>query len=107
MNNRSYDLSRYYKKHPAKKEKKLVMEKICGLEKRGYNQEAEFVCQKSCDSLATLKVSYKIAFMLAKKHKPFSAGEEMVKPCFQKFAQLVGDKSIEKKVNEVTLSQDA
>ena len=35
--------------------------------------------------------------MLAKKHKPISDGEEIVKPGLQKFAQRVGDKSIEKK----------
>ena len=52
--------------------------------------------KKSCDSLAMLKVSYKIIFMLAKKHKPFSDSEEIVKPCLQKFAR-VGDKSKEKK----------
>ena len=52
-----------------------------------------------------LEVSYEIALVLAKKHKPFSDGEEIVKPCLQKFAQYVGEKSIEKKANEVALSK--
>ena len=39
------------------------------------------------------------------QHKPFSDGEEIVKPCLQKLAQYVGEKSIEKKANEVALSK--
>ena len=52
-----------------------------------------------------LEASYKIAFLLAKKHKPFSDDEEIIKPCLQKFAQSSGDKSIEKKVKKIALSK--
>ena len=52
-----------------------------------------------------LEVPCKITFVLAKKHKPFSDGEKIVKPCLQKFKQCVSDKSIEKKVNKVPLSK--
>ena len=51
------------------------------------------------------EASYEIAFVLAKKHKPFSDDEEIVKSCLQKFAKCVGDKSIERKVNEIALSK--
>ena len=54
-----------------------------------------------------LEVSYEIAFVFAKNHKPFSEDEEIVKPCLQKFAQCAGDKSIEKKVNEVAFLKQA
>ena len=52
-----------------------------------------------------LKASYEIAFLSAIKHKPFFDGEEIIKPFLQKFAQSIGDKSIEKKVNELALSK--
>ncbi len=51
------------------------------------------------------EASYKIAFMLAKKRKPFSDGEEIVKPCLQIFAEYLNDKSIENKVSEIVLSK--
>jgi len=53
-----------------------------------------------------LEVSYEIAFLSAEKHKPFSDGEEITKPCLQKCLQRVGDKSIERKVTKVTLSKE-
>ena len=52
-----------------------------------------------------LEASYENAFLLAKKHKPFSDDEEIITPCQQKFAQSIGDKSIEKKVKGIALSK--
>ena len=49
-----------------------------------------------------LKASNKIAFVLVKKHKPFSDGEDIVKPCLYKITKWVGD---ERKVNKITLSK--
>jgi len=48
-------------------------------------------------SLAMLEISYEIAFVLAEKHRPFSDDVEIVEP------QHVGDKSIERKINEAAL----
>jgi len=67
------------------------------------NRQIWFV-KKRCDSFAMLEASYDIAIVLAKKQKPFSDVEVIVKPSFQNIAQPVGEKYIEGKVNEVPLS---
>ena len=59
----------------------------------------------SCEGLAMLEASKEIAFVLANKYKPFSDGEDMVKPCLHKITKWVGDKSIERLVNEIALSK--
>ncbi len=51
------------------------------------------------------EASYKIAFMLSKKRKPFSDGEEIVKLGLQIFAEYLNDGSIENKVSEISLSK--
>ena len=52
-----------------------------------------------------LEASNEIAFVLAKKSKPFSDGEDIVKPCLHKITKRVGDKSIERKVSKIALSK--
>ena len=44
-----------------------------------------------------LEASNEIAFVFAIKHRPFSDGEDVVKPCLHKITKLVGDKIIERK----------
>ena len=63
--------------------------------------------RRSCESLAMLEASNKIAFVLAKKYKPFSDGEDIVKPCLHEVTKWFGDKSIERKVSEIALSKQA
>ncbi len=46
-----------------------------------------------------------IALVLAKTLKPFSDGEEIVKPCLQIFAKYLCDKNIERKVGDIPLSK--
>ena len=61
--------------------------------------------KRSCESLAMLEASNEIAFVLAKKYKPFSNGEDIAKPCLDEITKWFGDKSIERKVNEIALSK--
>lgn len=61
--------------------------------------------KKSCESLAMTEASYEIAFTLAKKRKPFSDGEEIVKPSLHIFAICLDDKNIKRKVDEIALSK--
>ena len=100
---RRHDLSRHYKKRQAEIEEKQKLVPGSDLRKDYVVKKKETITKrqnlfvkKSCDSSAMLEVSYGIALVLAKKHKPFSDGEK-IKPCLQKFAQYVGEKSIEKK----------
>ncbi len=45
--------------------------------------------------------------MLSKQWKPFSDGEEIVKPCQQIFAKYLCDKNIERKVGDIPLSKQS
>ena len=46
-----------------------------------------------------------IAFVLANKHRPFSDGEDNVRPSLHKITKWVGDKSIGRKVKKIALSK--
>ena len=88
---KSCDLSRHYKKRQAKIEKrKLVpgseLRKHYVVKKKETITTRQNLFIKSCDNSAMLEVSYEIALVLAKIHKAFSDGEEIVKPSLQKFA---------------------
>ena len=52
-----------------------------------------------------MEASNEIAFVLAEKYKPFSDIEDIVKPCLHKVTKWAGDKGIERKVNEIALSE--
>ena len=52
-----------------------------------------------------LDASNEIVFVLAKKYRPFSDSEDIVKPCRHKITKWVGDKRTERKVNEIALSK--
>ena len=53
-----------------------------------------------------LEASNEIVFVLAKEYKPSSDGKDTVKTCLHKITKWVGDKSIERKVNELALKAD-
>ncbi|XP_076346237.1 general transcription factor II-I repeat domain-containing protein 2A-like isoform X1 [Tachypleus tridentatus] len=110
--NRRHDLSRHYKKHQVEVEEKQKLmpgselrKEYVVKKKEDMKKRRNLFVKRSCESLAMLEASYEIAFVLAKKHMPFSDGEYIVKPCLQKFAKCLGDKSIERKVNEIALSK--
>ena len=45
--------------------------------KIGYKKRQNLFVRRSCESLAMLEASNDIAFVLAKKYKPFSDGEDI------------------------------
>ena len=59
--------------------------------------------KRSCESSAIRESSSKICFVLAKKYKPLSDGEDIAKPCLNKITKSVGYESIEREVNEIAL----
>ena len=90
--NRRNDLSRHYKKHQAEIEGKLKLlpgsdlrKEYVAKKKEDIKKRQNLFVTKSCESLAILEASIEIAFLLATKHKPFSDGKEIIKPCLQKF----------------------
>lgn len=111
--NRRHDLNRHYKtQHQTEIEGKLKL--VLGSElrkeyvikkKEEIKRRQNIFVKRSCESLAMTEASYEIALALAKKRKSFSDGEEIVKPCLQIFARCLGDKNIERKVDEIALSK--
>lgn len=111
--NRRHDLNRHYKtQHQTEIEGKLKLVLGSELRKEYVTKKKEEIrrrqnvfTKRSCESLGMTEASYEIALALAKKRKAFSDGEEIVKPCLQIFARRLGDKSIEKKADEIALSK--
>ena len=52
-----------------------------------------------------LEASNVIVFVFAKKHRPFSDGYDIAKPFLHEITRWAGDKSIERKVNEIAHSK--
>ena len=110
--NRRHDLNRHYKKHQAEVEEKLKLVHGSELRKEYVIKKKDEIkrrqtifVKRSCESLAMTEASYEIAFTLAKKRKPFSDGEEIVKPSLHIFARCLDDKNIKRKVDEIALSK--
>ena len=63
--------------------------------------------QQRSDELQTMvKASYELSLLLARKKKPYSDGEEIVKKSLLIFAQNVGDINIKNKVDNIALSRN-
>ena len=111
--NRKHDLKRHYTaQHQTEIEGKLKLVLGSELRKEYVTKKKEEIrkrqnvfCKISCENLAMIEASYEIALALAKKKKAFSDGEEIVKPCLQIFGRRLGDKSIERKADEIALSK--
>ena len=71
--------------------------------KENIKKKPNLFFKRRCECLAILEVSNKIAFVLAKRYKPFSDGENIAKPCLHKITKWVVDESIERKVNEIAI----
>ncbi|XP_076325352.1 protein FAM200C-like [Tachypleus tridentatus] len=53
-----------------------------------------------------LRASYEVAYQIAKSKKPHTIGEELIKPCALEMAKIVLGKEAEKKLQQVSLSND-
>ncbi|KAK3875335.1 hypothetical protein Pcinc_019781 [Petrolisthes cinctipes] len=53
-----------------------------------------------------LRASYQVAYQIAKLKKPHTIGEELIKPCVLEMAKIVLGKEAEKKLQQVSLSND-
>ena len=109
--NRKHDLKRHYTtQHRAEIDgKKLLLgselRKEYVAKKKEEIRRQSLLRTKSCESLAMTAASYEIALTPAKRRKPFSDGEEIVKPCLNIFVKRIGDKNIESKVAKIALSK--
>ena len=111
--NKKHDLDRHYKtQHQTtiEDEKKLRLgselhKKYVTKKKEEIRRRQKIFGQIISEDLAMTEGSYEIALHLAKRKKPFSDEEEIVKPCLQIFAKHLGNKSIEKKADEIAISK--
>ena len=53
-----------------------------------------------------LRASYEAAYQIAKLKKPHMVGEELIKPCILRMADIVLGKEAVKKLQQVSLSND-
>lgn len=53
-----------------------------------------------------MHASYQIAYQIAKSKKPHTFGEELIKPCVLEMAKIILRKEAEKKLQQVSLSDD-
>ncbi|XP_076359052.1 protein FAM200C-like [Tachypleus tridentatus] len=53
-----------------------------------------------------LRASYEVAYQIAKSKKPHTIGDELIKPCALEMAKIVLGKEAEKKLQQVSLSND-
>ncbi|KAK3885513.1 hypothetical protein Pcinc_010254 [Petrolisthes cinctipes] len=53
-----------------------------------------------------LRAFYQVAYQIAKLKKPHTIGEELIKPCVLEMAKIVLGKEAEKKLQQVSLSND-
>ena len=97
--NKNHDLNRHYKTHQTKIENEKKLMPGSTLRKEYVAKDKEKIRGRRCtfiklisEDLALTEASYEIALHLAKRKKPFSDGEEIVKPCLQIFAKYLGNK---------------
>lgn len=53
-----------------------------------------------------MRASYQVAYQIAKSKKPHTVDEELIKPCALEMAKIVLGKEAEKKLQQVSLSND-
>ncbi|CAH1115402.1 unnamed protein product [Psylliodes chrysocephalus] len=64
--------------------------------KRSLAGQQSFVYKRSDEMESMVRASYEISLLLAKKKKPYSDGEEIIKPCLSILAKHAGDPKINK-----------
>jgi len=108
---KKYNLERHFNSGHADLVNKYPMDSdlrrdfIAKKEKGMISQQSLF--SKVVDhNRSTVVASYEIALLLAKKKKPFTDGEEIVKPVLDIAARMLGDKKMEAKFKEISLSNN-
>ena len=108
---KKYNLERHYisnhadldVKYPAGSElrREFVVRKTTAL-----SSQKAFFTKQSDLSRSLVVASYEMALLLAKKKKPFTDGEEILKPALQIAARMLGDKQVETKFKDIPLSNN-
>lgn len=61
----------------------------------------------SKQSKSRVRASYEVALLLAKRKRPFTDGEEIVKPVLHIAGKMLGDKTVLEKFKDIPLSNDS
>ena len=70
------------------------------------NIQQSLFSKKQDQNKSAIVASYEVALLLAKKKKPYTDGEEIVKPVLDIAAKMLGDKKIEAKFKDIPLSNN-
>lgn len=68
-------------------------------------QQSMFVTRHE-QNKSMLAASYEMALLLAKKMKPYTDGEDILKPALEIAARMLGDKQVESKFKDIPLSNN-
>jgi len=108
---KKYNLERHYRsthldmeiKYPYGSEvrREFIAKKGCTM----LNQQSLFT-QRHEENISTTAASYEMALLLARKKKPFTDGEDIIRPALQIAAKMLGDKSVQARFNEIPLSNN-
>lgn len=73
---------------------------------KGMNAQQSLFTKIHEQNKSMVVASYEVALLLAKKKKPFTDGEEIVKPVLEIAARMLGDKNIQAKFKDIPLSNN-
>lgn len=74
--------------------------------KQSLAGQQSFFHKRSDEMESMVRASYEISLLLAKKKKPYSDGEEVIKPSLSILAKQAGDEKISKMVDQIALSRN-
>ena len=93
------------KKHPEHMEKDLSFFQRQKLSLKRQNQDASGYFYQQ--STASVQASFDVALQIAKHEKPHTIGETLIKPCALNMVKLILGETRAKKIQQVSLSNDA
>jgi len=75
--------------------------------KEGFlTSQQSFFTKAKEQSKSAVVASYEVALLLARKQKPFTDAEEIIKPSLKIAARMLGDKKCETKFDQIPLSNN-
>ena len=108
---KKYNLERHFNTSHAELDNKYPLDsdlrrEFIDKKEKGMNIQQSLFSKKQDQNKSAIVASYEVALLLAKKKKPYTDGEEIVKPVLDIAAKMLGDKKIEAKFKDIPLSNN-